>query len=240
MDCSFTLQHYEQICQKIIQNGYKTIFFDEDFRKSEKIIFMRHDIDQSLEQALKIATIEKRHNIRSTYFIWLRSPFYNIFEKSYTDMILRIKELGHEIGLHFDANAYSIKEIGDFNAYVEKETEIIQAFFNISITSISMHRPSIWILNQDIQLKNYINTYSNKYLHQIKYLSDSRMLWKEGCICKIIDSNQYDHLHILTHPLWWTESSMDFEKRMMHLIKEKLMKLDHDLSQNMSIYEKLW
>ena len=100
-----------------------------------------------------------------------------------------------------------------------------------------MHRPSKWILDNNIQLDNYINTYSKIYFKEFKYFSDSRRQWREDCICKKIDVNRYDKLHILIHPFWWVDKDIDFNKRIFSFIKEKNQKIDLDLSNNIDIYK---
>ena len=238
MNCNFTLKHYEDICNIILKSQYKICFFNDDFDDLENLLILRHDIDQSLDQSIKIAKIENKYNIKSTFFIWLRSPFYNIFEKKYSDIIYEIASLGHQIGLHFDESSYIIKSEVDFNKFIEKEINLIQTYFNINIYAVSMHRPSKWILDNNIQLDNYINTYSKIYFKDFKYISDSRRQWKEGCICKKINTNKYNNLHILTHPFWWVNEDISFNERISDFIRNKVDKLETDLENNISVYKK--
>ena len=238
MACSFTLKHYEEICNIIAKSGYKICFFNDNLDNSENVLILRHDVDQSLEQSIKIAKIENKYNIRSTFFIWLRSPFYSIFEKKYSDIIYEIITLGHQIGLHFDESAYKIENETDLNNCIEKETNLIRNYFNINIYAVSMHRPSKWILDNDIQLKKYINVYNKRYFRDFKYFSDSRRQWKEGCICNKININKYNKLHILIHPFWWIDKDISFNERMFDYIRDKVNKLETDLENNISVYKK--
>lgn len=239
MSCNFTLKHYEEICNIIVKSQYKICFFNNCLSDYRNILILRHDVDQSLEQSVKIAKIESKYNINSTFFIWLRSPFYNVFEKKYSDIIYEIINLGHQIGLHFDESAYKIEKEIDLNNYIEKETNILKRFFKMNIHAVSMHRPSKWILDNDIQLKKYINVYSKIYFEEFKYISDSKRQWKEGCVCKKINTNKYNKLHILIHPFWWIEKDIGFNKRISDFIKEKAYKTNADLLDNISIYNKL-
>ena len=239
MTCNFTLKHYEEICNIIAKSQYKLCFFNDCFLNFKNILILRHDVDQSLEQSIKIAKIENKYKIKSTFFIWLRSPFYNIFEKKYSDIIYEIINLDHQIGLHFDESSYRIENEIDLNNYIEKEIHTLKSFFKINIYTVSMHRPSKWILDNNIQLKKYTNVYNKKYFKDFKYLSDSRRQWKEGCICKKINTIKYNKLHILIHPFWWTNNSVNLNKRMANFIKEKSSKIDLDLVNNIDIYNKV-
>ena len=234
MNCNFTLKHYEEICNIIAESQYKISFFNDYFLNFKNILVLRHDIDQSLEQSIKIATIENRYNIKSTFFLWLRSPFYNIFEKKYSDIIYKISNLGHQIGLHFDENVYKIENEKNLNKFIEKEINLIRNYFNINIYTISMHKPSEWLLNNDVKLNKYVNTYEKRFFRDFKYLSDSRRQWREGCICNKIDVKKYNKLHLLIHPFWWIDKDISFNKRMSDFIKEKSDKLEKDLEEKKS------
>jgi len=182
MACNFTLKHYEEICNKIAKSQYKVRFFNNCSSNFKNILILRHDIDQSLEQSIKIATIENRYNIKSTFFLWLRSPFYNIFEKKYLNIIYKISKLGHQIGLHFDESSYEIKNEKELKKFIEKEINLIKTYFDINIYAVSMHKPPKWLLNNDVKLDKYINTYEKKFFKDFKYFSDSRTQCKEVCI----------------------------------------------------------
>ncbi len=47
-----------------------------------------------------------------------------------------------------------------------------------------------------------INSYSNVFFREFKYLSDSRRRWREDVI-GYIKNETYDKLHILTHAFWY-------------------------------------
>jgi hypothetical protein len=184
-----------------------------------------------------MAMIEKKYEIKSTFFIWLSSPFYNVFEKEYSDIIFKIIKLGHKIGLHFDEYSYKISNETDLNHFIEKEVGILNNYFNLNIDVISMHRPSKWILDNDIRLNKYINSYSKKYLKEFKYISDSRMQWREGCVCKKITSEIYPKLHLLLHPIWWVEKEKNFDSKLTQFIIKKDYKIKSDLEKNISTYK---
>ena len=238
MTCNFTLKHYEEICNIIAKSQYEVCFFNDcslDFRNT---LILRHDVDLSLEQSIKLAKIENKYNIKSTFFIWLRSPFYNIFEKKYSDIIYNIIKLGHQTGLHFDESVYKIENEKDLNKFIEKEMDLVKNYFNINIYTVSMHRPSKWLLNNDVKVDKYINTYEKRFFKDFEYFSDSRRQWREGCICNKIDVNRYNKLHILIHPFWWVDKDISFNKRMSDFIKDKINKLESDLESNISVYKK--
>jgi len=240
MRCNFTLKHYEEICKIILHSEYKLCFFNDDIQSSRFIVVLRHDIDQSVEQALRIAKIENDYNIKSTFFLWLRSPFYNMFEKKYSDIIYEIINLGHQIGLHFDESVYKIENEKDLNKFIEKEINLIKTYFNVNIYAVSMHKPSKTLLNSDVRLDKYINTYEKKFFRDLKYISDSRRTWKEGCVCKKLTPKTYPKLHLLIHPFWWVEKEISFNRRILNFVEEKKNEIILNISNNISKTENIF
>ena len=67
-------------------------------------------MDFSPERALELATIEHEMGVKSTYFLLMHSPFYNLFEKQNFEMFCKIRELGHDLALHFDFAFYESED----------------------------------------------------------------------------------------------------------------------------------
>ena len=61
-----------------------------------------------------------------------------------------------------------------------------------------MHRPSKDFLEMDLEIPNVINSYQKKFFNDFKYVSDSRMSWREN-VEEIVDSEKYSQLHILSY-----------------------------------------
>ena len=142
-------------------------------------------------------------------------------------MIMHIKELGHDIGLHFDETNYALP-----SAYDERNEKIKELIIHeknvmekiipgIKIESVSMHMPSKQTLEEDLHFEdNFINSYSYKFFKKHKYISDSNMHWREN-IYETIASGQYDNLHILTHPIWYDVNYNSKTDKISKLLLEK-------------------
>ena len=70
-----------------------------------------------------------------------------------------------------------------------------------------MHRPSKRTLESDYSFGGLVNSYSKVFFNDFKYLSDSRMRWRED-VDSIVVAGEYKALHILTHPIWHTDVGM--------------------------------
>lgn len=240
MRCEFTLQHYEEICKAIHESNYSVCTFDqyEKNQSDNPLLIMRHDIDQCLHHAWRMANIEKKYEIASTYFLWLRSPFYNIFNFEEAEIIKGIINMGHHIGLHFDETNYGVSPT-ELKPFVDREARVIEDFFDIKISAVSMHRPSPAMLEMDVSLGDRVNTYSHRFFREFTYRSDSRKQWKQGCICHEIRSQEHKNLHILTHPIWWEENSVSAQETLENFWRTRSKKIDRELERNVQVYQRV-
>jgi hypothetical protein len=68
-----------------------------------------------------------------------------------------------------------------------------------------MHRPSKTTLEADLVIPGVVNSYSQLFFREFKYISDSHHTWREDAE-GIVSSEEYRMLHVLTHPFWYTEN----------------------------------
>jgi hypothetical protein len=216
---NFTYTAYEKMLSLLKENNYEICNY-ETYLKSERCAILRHDIDLSLEAALRFAELEYKNGVQSTYFVLLSTSFYNLFHRKSHDIIIEIKSMGHDIGLHFDEANYPIGNVDELTHYVHKEIDIMSQGLGMEIKTVSMHRPSKWVLEADMQFRNAINSYSKVFFNDFKYLSDSRMLWRED-VYKAIESNDFKRLHILTHPFWYDDEEATIDIKLKDFIESQ-------------------
>lgn len=202
----FTYSAYQGLIRLLKDENYAiTNYHDYGSCIEKEIVILRHDIDSSIEKAYKMARLEEKLDVQSTYFVLVTSEFYNVAAKRNADTLKEIHAMGHEIGLHFDETRYKGKGLDEMVAMAEREKEILRNVIGIPITTVSMHRPSKMILENDVSFPSMINSYGSTFFSEFKYLSDSRMHWREN-MEEIIKSHRYRHLHLLTHAFWYAES----------------------------------
>ena len=213
---NFTFEWYEYLLELLSEYGYHFTDY-HNWKSIKKPVILRHDIDYDLSKALEIAEFETKREVKSTYFVLISSDFYNIFSIRNTKLIHQIQNCGHEIGLHFDEMKYpqAIGNIEKIREQIIKETNILSYITECPVTTVSMHRPSKAVLDADLKLSGIINSYSQIFFHEFKYLSDSRRYWREP-VEEIIKNKKFEKLHILTHAFWYYKE----EKSMHNTIKE--------------------
>lgn len=204
----FTYQAYCELLELLKAEGYSFTDYHH-WEDHPRCVILRHDIDTSLEQAVQLARLEAEQGVHSTWFVLLRTDFYNPASQKSLEKLHAIQAMGHEIGLHFDEVAYG-KELTmeETKQAVIKECELLSALLEASVSTVSMHRPSKTTLEANLEIPGVVNSYGQTFFHDFKYLSDSRRRWREP-VLDIIRSGEYDRLHILTHAFWYHEKEQD-------------------------------
>ena len=234
--CDFSYLHYIETLTEI----KKTHNFTNFINSSSNDIILRHDVDSSLELALKIAKIENNLGISSTFFILFHSELYNPFNPSSSKIISQILRLGHEIGVHYNGSLISkIKK--NLSDIIKNEIETLEEHFETSVSVISAHNPGISKKLEIVLPNGVVDAYSEKYTVQRKYLSDSVQYWREGCFCK--HYKNYDSMQVLTHPIWWTNENKGRKEIMKSFLdwewdKFKLQ-VEKNIEQNKKYIEKI-
>lgn len=219
MKSKFTYSYLEKIIEALKQNKY-VISSYHNHHEHSKVCIMRHDVDYDVSKALEFAEFESKHKIKSTYFLLLSSDFYNIFSSKVLKKIDRIISLGHEIGLHFDETKYDFQgNYEKFSYFVGEELAIMGKAIGQEIKSVSMHRPSRFSLENDIVFSEAVNSYSKLFFREYKYVSDSRMNWREDII-SVIESGEHDKIHLLTHPFWYSNCEENTRDKILNYVKD--------------------
>lgn len=229
----FTYRAYRELLNLLRERGYFVRGY-HDYEDAPRCVILRHDIDTSLPQAVKLAELEAEEDVRSTYFVLLRTDFYNPASKDSLAALRHIQSLGHEIGLHFDEASY-VPALGPegFIQSVIKECGLLSAILETPVSTVSMHRPSKATLEADYQIPGIVNSYGTTFFHDFKYLSDSRRRWREP-VEEIIRSGKHDRLHILTHAFWYHGEEEDISKAVTAFIRSTGQERYRQMAENIT------
>ncbi len=232
---NFTYSGYTDLVRLLEKAGYVITDYDQ-YAGHGRCVILRHDVDNSLEKACELAETEQQMGgVRSTYFIMLTSGFYNVFSLKSMKMLEGILACGHEIGLHFDEVRYP-EAMGNAGAIREKillEADLLSKAVGRPVTKVSMHRPSKNILESNLTIPGMVNTYSEKFFREFKYLSDSRRRWREP-VEEIISEQRYERLQILLHPFWYHERETDIKESVSNFVNSANLDRYDELNDNLS------
>lgn len=134
MTLDFTLNKYRELCGTIAHSDYTLLTLEEYFslkKLPEKFIILRHDVDDEPEYALKMAKLENELGVRSTYYF---RTIENVFKK---DIILKIRDMGHEVGYHYEVLD---EACGNYTEAIELFKQCLEKFNDIcEIKTIAQH-----------------------------------------------------------------------------------------------------
>ena len=89
----FTYGAYGDLLALLDRQGYQVATY-HDWQAYPRCVILRHDIDNSPEQALALARVEREMGVHSTYFVLLRSEFYNVAARRCLETLGQIQALG--------------------------------------------------------------------------------------------------------------------------------------------------
>ncbi len=230
----FTLAGYQRLIATLAAKGYRCVLYPDGDPAARHLI-LRHDIDMDPEAAVRVAELENRVGVVATYFVLVRSELYNPASKAGTRAVHRLIELGHEVGLHFDATLYE-NDLRVLAQGAESERRVLEMTTGQAIRTLSLHRPSPALLDGEFAVPGLLNAYEPRFFEEFAYVSDSRGGWHHG--------HPLDHpaiaegrgLHLLTHPIWWTEEGASAQNKLESFLARRYQRLELDLAANCSAF----
>ena len=216
----FTLDHYREIVQLAKDQGFQFILHKDEFVPERKDIIWRHDVEFSLDIALKMAVIEHGLGVKTTYFFQIHSEFYNILERYMSDILRDIQLLGHHIGLHFDSHYYDVQDEETLERTIRQDKKYFEAVFGLELDTFSFHETTPFILScQKDFYGDMLNVYSGKIKSNYQYCADSTGFWRYEILDEVLLDPKVQHLQVLTHDAMWSERVLSPRQRVRSSIQ---------------------
>ena len=243
----FTHQGYRGLLHLLRDKGYAfTDYFS--WMDKPRCVILRHDIDFSLDCALRFSELERAEGVASTWFVLLKTDFYNVFTEENRAKLRRLQENGGTIGLHFDESQYTmqlkplLEQDGAYQArlcaLIREEAAVLGNLLQTEIRSVAMHCPAPSLLERDLEIPGMVNTYGKTFFREFKYLSDSRMHWRED-VDGIVAGQKYPHLQILTHAFWYQETAVPMKERLRDFCRAACAERYRSLNENFSALDEV-
>ncbi len=232
----FTFDAYKNLISEIVKHGYAITDY-HSYQTVKKPCILRYDVDMDLKRAAAFAEMEAglEEGVKATYFVLVSSNFYNLFSRENQELIHRMVRSGHEIGLHFDEKKYMTEENFDaklLKKAVVREVKFLEDIIENPVKVVSMHRPSKKFLESEMEFEGIINSYDSMFFQKFKYISDSRMNWREP-VEKIVAGEKEEALHILTHPIWYRENEVDMHRVLEEFVRSACIERYENLDDNL-------
>ncbi len=225
---------FQALVRAFLERGYAI----RDFHQVEPDrphLVLRHDVDFSLAEAVAIAEAEHELAVGATFFVQMRSEFYNPAAPASLGSLKRIIALGHEIGLHFDASI-GPRDGDGIDRAARAECDALEHVTEAPVRIVSFHKPARSLLGQATRIGGRRHTYEPAYFTEIGYCSDSRGEWRFG--------HPLDHeavaaggaLQLLTHPVWWVGAG-SLQERLERFLDRRATTMDRELAENCSVHQ---
>jgi len=210
VSCAFTLDHYGELLEAASAGGYRFATFDAPPGPGD--LLLRHDVDLSLDAALRMAELEAEAGAIATYFLMTESVFYNLASPEGTEALARLWELGHRVGLHA---VYP-------NAVLDERFDPVVAW----------HNPDPGYMTAPID--DAVNVMQRGWFDPATYRSDSNQHWRSGCPHEELRAGAFPLLQLLTHPEIWvyegatmgetmrTMLDAERERRLAQLVEDRI------------------
>ena len=204
MSCGFTLDHYRELLRAARAGGYRFSHFDQPPRRGD--LLLRHDVDLSLDAALRMAALEAEEGASATYFLMTESVFYNLASAEGVGAAARLRELGHRVGLH-----------------AVYPTATLDARFD---PVVAWHNPDPEYMIAPIP--GAVNVMQEGYFDPPTYRSDSNQRWRHGCPHDALARGEFEWLQLLTHPEIWAFDGTTMRETMESFLDaDRAARLEH-------------
>lgn len=208
------MRHYREILDKTRKIHQIVPFCQLSFRKKKKYqVLLRHDIDNSLHNALEMARCEKELGVKATYFVQLHCDDYPAGSAEGVRIIRELRDLGHEIGLHYDPSYYTAIE-KSFGDGIKSDLRDLSEIAGRPVVSVSPHLPLLHGQEERMPGSVKYRAMDPVFVNgEYKYLSDSNGVFREGCFCTHL-ANRRNYC-FLVHPVWWTTEGSRWQEKMV-------------------------
>jgi hypothetical protein len=179
MSCGFSLEHYRELLDAARAGGYRFAGFDRPPEAGDLIL--RHDVDLSLDAAVRMAEVEAEAGAWSTWFLMTRSVFYNLASAEGVRAVERLRDLGGRIAHH------AVWPDIDLDSRFE--------------ATVAWHNPDPEYMTAPIQ--DAVNVMTAPWFDPDHYRSDSNAHWRHGCPHEQLARGGFEWLQLLTHPEIW-------------------------------------
>ncbi|TFH50105.1 MAG: hypothetical protein E4G92_00670 [Bacteroidia bacterium] len=174
----FTLKMFALLVDSLKREDYSFLTYEESLsRQGGRFVILRHDVDRSLLNALRMARLERRMGIAGSYY------FREGIRGRSTEVIREIVRLGHEAGYHYENLS---AEGGDMEAAIasfRRELAFFRQFY--PVTTICMHGSPLskhdnrllWVQNDYRDHQILAEPYFDLDITDTLYISDTGRRW---------------------------------------------------------------
>lgn len=231
----FSEESYAALLDAALEEGY-TFLTVRDYLAAEELpdrfIVVRHDVDRKPRNALSLARIEALRDVPTTYYVRTVESAFD------PDVIVRLDQLGHEVGYHYEDLDRADGHVG--RALDSFETNLARVRRLVDVDTVCMHgNPLTSHDNRDMWAEppqfDAFDLLGEAYLSMdftdVTYFSDTGRTWRDGVLkvkdhtmgegdkrvsadstaelISLLRSGEVDRCCLLVHPERWSSSTAE-------------------------------
>ena len=229
----FTIAMYKRLCSAVLAENFTPItvrdYCSGGSLPDGRTVIFRHDVDRRIGMALAMAEIEHDMQIRATYY------FRHIPEVFRPDIITKIRDLGHEIGYHYEVLDKAKGNKEEAIRIFEQELSDLRGIAEINTVCMHGNPLASWS-NRDLWETYDFRKFGiigEPYLsidyQKFCYFSDTGRIWNGDYSVKdviggpgspaarvrsteeiiaLVNSGSLSHLCLLVHPNRWSDDPL--------------------------------
>ena len=176
----FTLSIYRQLLEAALEAGYELGTFKDyiqNYKEGRKTFILRHDVDKLPFNSVDTARLQTELGGKGTYF-------FRVVKESYDPKAIEaIRDLGHEIGYHYEDMALCNGNFEESIVHFEKWLDKFRTFYPVKTICMHGSPMSKWD-NRDLwskyDYKKYgiiAEPYYDVDFNKVFYITDTGRRW---------------------------------------------------------------
>lgn len=178
----FTLKIYRELLKSASEAGYVLTSYEDYIANGsayKKVFMLRHDVDALPGNSFQTALLEQHLGARGSYY------FRVVPQSLDVAVVLKIKELGHEIGYHYEDMALKKGDVDKAYVHFCEKLEMFRRYY--PVRTICMHgsplskwdNKELWKKYDYRQLGIAGEPYFDLDFNKVLYITDTGRSWNK-------------------------------------------------------------
>jgi hypothetical protein len=179
----FTLDVYRSFLEAALEKGYLLTSYEDYVSRDlsdRKVLILRHDVDRLPQNSLATAMLQAELGVKGSYYFRIVPAS---FQPTY---IKQIRDLGHEIGYHYEDMALAKGDVQQAITSFEQNLAKVSEFYPVK--TICMHGSPLskWDNRQIWEQYDYhdygilAEPYFDIDFHRMLYITDTGRNWNKS------------------------------------------------------------
>lgn len=211
MTATYSVATYNRLLTLALSEGWRFVNYNQYDPQTGGQALLRHDVDFSVECALKLARQNAAAGVRGTFFVLLRSDVYNLLAPRNLAWARSLADHGQAVGLHYAADGPVPDNLAEVSSAVTRDYELLSDLLPGTVPVFAWHNPGPEWLKKcaTLEVSGLINAYAPRYIRDACYRSDSNCRNTPVDFERVLRDRSQPGLHLLFHPVNWVVGGHD-------------------------------